>query len=319
MRAITKRAVGVAATIGSITAVVTLAGIGTASAHGNNGGNNGAGCDSVGIEYKIDGGHWTTSGRINGDTPPTKISVRLTDNPGKNCRYDVSLASYSAEGPAWENSGQQDFLGWDTVTLNKGKKSATLDVSGSAPTCFGQVDLYGNGTEFDGGAGSAHGPLPHYPNSATPTNLITAWNGGHECQSSPTPTPTATTDSPSPTPTETTGSPTPTATTDSPSPTPTETTGSPTATPTETTGSPSPSVDDTSSPSPTTSVPTSTTAPTGTPSVPPATSPSGNGDLAETGSNSSQNVAFIGGGAALLVVGGAAVYFARRRNNGAHN
>lgn len=309
MRAITKRAVGVAATIGSITAVVTLGGIGTASADGGRGGNNGGGsnnCSNVGIEYKVDGGQWTRSGRINGDTPPTKITVRLTDKPGKNCQYNVSLASYSAEGPAWENSGHQAFLGWDTVTLSKNKTSAKLDVSGSAPTCFGQVDLYGNGTEYDGGSGRGHGPLPHYPDSATPTDLITAWNGGHECQGTPTPTPTETT--PTPTATETTTTPTPTAT---------ETTGTPTPTATETTGTPSPSVSDTSSPSPSASVPTSTVAPTGTPSVPPATS--GTGNLAETGSNSSQNVAFIGGGAALLVVGGGAVYFARRRNGGAHS
>ncbi|MFG1809501.1 LAETG motif-containing sortase-dependent surface protein [Streptomyces sp. NPDC049040] len=306
MRAITRRAIGVAAGLGSITAAITLCGIGTASAYApaHNGGNDN--CDRVGIEYKVAGGQWTKNGRINGDTPPTKISVRLTNTPGKNCEYNVSLASYSAEGPAWQNSGHQDFLGWDTATLSKSKTKATLDVSGNAPTCFGQVDLYGNGTKYDGGSDEGHGALPHYPDSATPTDLITAWNGGTKCEGTPTPTPTET--SATPTPTETSATPTPTET--SATPTPTDSTGTP---------SPSPSVSDTASPSPSTTAPTSTVAPTGTPSVPPASPSSGTGNLAETGSNSSQNAAFLGGGAALLVAGGAAVYFTRRRRNGAHS
>jgi LPXTG-motif cell wall-anchored protein len=45
---------------------------------------------------------------------------------------------------------------------------------------------------------------------------------------------------------------------------------------------------------------------------PVSSTPSGN--LAETGGNGTQTVAFAGGGAALLVAGGAAVYFTRRRN-----
>ncbi|MGW5350222.1 LAETG motif-containing sortase-dependent surface protein [Streptomyces sp. NPDC004031] len=300
MDAISRRAV---AAVAGATIALTVGGIGTASAHDKGGnGNGGSNCSLVGIEYKVDGGRWTTAGRIGGDTAPGKISVRLTSSPGKNCSYTVSLASYSAEGPAWENSGHQDFLGWDTVTLGKGKTKATLDVSGHVPDCFGQVDLYGNGTQYDGGTGEGHGALPHFPDSATPTDLITAWNGGHKCETSPSPSPTETTDSPSPSPTETT---------DSPSPSPTETTDSP---------SPSPSVSDTSSPSPTATGPTSTTAPTGTPSVPPATgSSNGTGNLAETGSNSSQNTALIGGAAALLVAGGAAVYFTRRRRTGNHS
>jgi LPXTG-motif cell wall-anchored protein len=312
VRAITRRAIGVAAGVGSITAAITLGGIGTASAYApeHHGGSN---CDKVGIEYKVDGGHWTQNGRINGDTPPTTITVKLTDTPGKNCRYNVSLASYSAEGPAWQNSGHQDFLGWDTVTLNKGKTRATLDVSKYAPTCFGQVDLYGNGTEYDGGSGEGHGALPHYPDSATPTDLITAWNGGQKCDETPTPTPTPsdTTDTPTPTPSDTT---------DTPTPTPSDTTDTPTPTPSDsTTSTPTPSVSDTASPSPSATGPSSTAAPTGTPSVPPAPSGSGGGNLAETGGNSSQNVAFAGGGAALLVLGGAAVYFTRRRRSGAHS
>jgi LPXTG-motif cell wall-anchored protein len=326
VRAITRRAIGVAAGVGSFTAAITLGGIGTASAYapahnGGSGGNNGGGsdCRTIGIEYSLDGGHtWTTDGRINGDTPPTTVTVKIK-GAEKGCEYNISLASYSAEGPSWENSGHQDFLGWDTTTLSKNKKTDTLDISGVAPTCFGQVDLYGNGTKFDGGSGKGHGPLPHYPDSATPTNLITAWNGGHKCDETPTPTPTDTTDTPTPTPSDTTDTPTPTPTdtTDTPTPTPSDTTDTPTPTPTDT--------GDTSSPSPSPSTSTtsggggSTTPPTGTPSVPPATSGSGSGNLAETGSNSSQNTVFLGGGAALLVAGGAAVYFTRRRRSGAHS
>jgi LPXTG-motif cell wall-anchored protein len=312
-----------------------MAGIGAASAsapmHG--GGNR---CARVGIEYSLDGGdHWTQHGRMDGGAAPTTITVRLTDKPGKKCQYNVSLASYSAEGPSWQDSGHQDFLGWDTVTLGKSKTKATLDVSQYAPTCFGQVDLYGNGIEYDGGSGEGHGALPHFPDSATPTDLITAWNGGEKCDQSPSPTPSATTDSPTPTPSDTTDSPTPTpsdttdsptptpsATTDSPTPSPSDTTDSPSPSPSDTTDSPSPSasptVGDTSSATPSATGPTSTAAPTGTPSVPPATGPTG-GDLAETGGNGSQNLAFAGGGAALLVLGGAAVYFTRRRRSGTHS
>ncbi|WP_052398362.1 LAETG motif-containing sortase-dependent surface protein [Streptomyces sp. NRRL F-5123] len=303
MHAISRRAIAAAAVAGA-TIALTAGGIGTASAHGrggsnpgHSGGNGGSrGCSTVGVQYQVDGGDWTAAGRIGGDTAPGKISVKLTSTPGKNCVYTVSLASYSTEGPAWENSGHQDFLGWDTVTLDSKHTSATLDVSAHTPQCYGQVDLYGNGTQYDGATGEGHGALPHYPDSVTPPNLITAWNGGHECQTTPSPTDTPTTGSPSPTDTATTGS---------PSPTDTATTGSPSPTDTATTGSPSPSVSDTA-------------APTGTPSVPPATG-TGTGNLAETGSNSSQNTALIGGAAALLVAGGAAVYFTRRRRTGNHS
>jgi LPXTG-motif cell wall-anchored protein len=295
---------------------MSLAGIGTAQAKGGHDG----GCGNVGIKHSVDGGQtWTTDGRINGDTPPTTIQVKLSSKPGKGCSYTVSLASYSAEGPDWDSSGHQDFRGWDTVTLSKGKTKATLDVSQYAPQCFGQIDLYGNGTQYDGGTGEGHGALPHFPDSATPTDLITAWNGGHKCDdTTPTPTPT---DTPTPSDTPTTGTPTPSDTpttgTPTPSDTPTTTTPTPSDTPTTATPTPSdtptttPAVGDTSSPSPSTG---STAPPTGTPSVPPASG----GDLAETGGNGTQTLAFAAGGAVLLLAGGGAVYFTRRRHSGAH-
>ncbi|SEO57309.1 LPXTG-motif cell wall anchor domain-containing protein [Actinacidiphila rubida] len=301
MRAITRRATGVAVALGSITAAISLAGIGTAQAHDGHHGSQG--CGRVGIEHSVDGGQtWTTNGRMDGDPQPATVQVRLTGiADDSKCSYTVSLASYSAEGPTWETSGAQQFLGWDTTTLNAGNKEATLSVKDTAPPCFGQIDLYGNGTKYDGSSDQA--ALPHYPNSATPTNLITAWNGGHKCDEQTTPPASPTTDTPSPSDSPTTDSPSPSdsPTTDSPSPS-----SSPTTT--------APAVGDTSSPSPSASATGSTTAPTGTPSVPPSS-----GNLAETGGNGTQTVAFAAGGAALLVAGGAAVYFTRRRKSAGHS
>jgi LPXTG-motif cell wall-anchored protein len=299
--------------LGSITAALSLAGIGTAHADG------GDQCGQLSIEHSQDGGQsWSTGGRIDGGTAPAKITVRLKGDVGKGCEYAVSLASYSAEGATWDTSGTQAFLGWDTTKLTGDNREHTLDVSAFAPSCFGQIDLYGNGNKYDG-SDQDHA-LPHYPDSLTPPDLITAWNGGSPC----------TTASPSPS-DSTTASPSPSDTaSSSPSESPTDTTSpSPSDSPTDT-GSPSPS--DTGSPSPSdtatstapvadTSSPASPTAgstapPVGTPVVKPAsdTTASSSGDLAETGGNSSQTVAFAAGGAALLVVGGGAVVLTRRRN-----
>ncbi|MFC4031222.1 LAETG motif-containing sortase-dependent surface protein [Streptomyces polygonati] len=318
---ITRRATAVAGAA-VMTAALSVAGAGVAQAHGNSNK-----CGRVSVTFSLDGGQsWTTDGRINGDTAPASIIVKLSDTPAKGCSYHVSLASYSAEGPDWASSGTQALLGWDTATLDAENTQAALNVP--APSCFGQVDLYGNGKKYDGTGGNA---LPHYPDSATPPRLITAWNGGAPC-TTPTPTPTPTdTGTPTPTPTPTgTDTPTPTPTptdTGTPTPTPTPTgtdTPTPTPTPSDTgTPTPSPSVSDSSSPSPapTTSAASgggSTTPPTGSPVVSPvSTTPTGN--LAETGGNGSQTVAFAGGGAALLVIGGGAVYFTRRRNRTAGN
>jgi LPXTG-motif cell wall-anchored protein len=293
-----------------MTAALSVAGVGAAQAHGNS-----DSCGQVSVTYSLDGGQtWTTNGRINGATAPTAITVKLTNGAPEGCSYAVSLASYSAEGPDWKSSGTQAFLGWDTTTLDSKNDQATLDVSGTAPTCFGQVDLYGNGVKYDGTGGNA---LPHYPDSATPPALITAWNGGAPCTTPTTPPVTET-----PTPTDT-GTPTPTPSdTGTATPTPSDS-GTPTATPTPSdSGTPTPVVSDTSSPSPSATTPAagggSTTPPTGTPVVKPvSTTP--NGNLAETGGNGSQTVAFAGGGAALLVIGGGAVYFTRRRNRAASN
>jgi len=293
--------------VGSFTAAISMAGVGVAQAHGGGDGK----CDRAGIEHSVDGGQtWTRDGRMDGDKVPTVVKVRLTgDRIGDKCSYNVSLASYSAEGPKWENSGTQAFLGWATTTLSNKNREATLDVSQWAPECFGQIDLYGNGTKYDGSSPSA--ALPHYPNSATPTNLITAWNGGQECQQSPSPSPSPSDETTSPTtPTTSPGTDTPSTSpgTDTPSASPSTDTPSPSGSPTTS----APAVGDSSSPSPSAG---STAPPTGTPSVPPADS---SGNLAETGGNGTQTATFAAGGAVLLIAGGAAVFFTRRRHSRAH-
>ncbi|SCE48826.1 hypothetical protein GA0115240_16812 [Streptomyces sp. DvalAA-14] len=218
-----------------MTAALSVAGAGVAQAHDKS-----DSCGQVSVKYSLDGGkNWTTDGRINGNTAPTTITVKLTNGAKDGCSYAVSLASYSAEGPTWQTSGTQGYLGMDSTTLSKTTRTATLDVSGTAPTCFGQVDLYGNGIKYDGTGGA----LPHYPDSATPVNLITAWNGGAPCTTPTTPpVTTPPTDTPTPTPTDS-GTPTPTPTdTGTATPTPTDS-GTPTPTPTGTgTSTPTPVV-----------------------------------------------------------------------------
>jgi len=286
----------------SMTVAASVAGIGAAQATGGS-----EKCSDLQVKYSIDGGQsWSQGTRLTGDTAPTKFIVKLVGKAPKGCEFNVSLAYYSADGPTWETSGTQALIGWETATLSKSKPEVTLDVSDVPPSCFGQVDLYGNGTKYDGAEGN--GALPHYPDVSTPDNLIAPWNGGAPCTGTPSPTPS---DTASPTPSPSVSD------TTSPSPSPSDS-GSP---------SPSPSSSDTTSPSPSpsdsgtpTATPSSTapaggssTPPTGTPVVQPVSStPTGN--LAETGGNGTQTVAFAGGGAALLVAGGAAVYFTRRRN-----
>jgi hypothetical protein len=267
--------------LGSITAAMSVAGIGTAQANGQSQND----CGQVTIEHSVDGGQtWSTNGRIDGSAP-AKITVRLKGDVQSGCDYAVSLASYSADGGTWATSGDQAFLGWDTTTLNSGNREHTLDVSGFAPKCFGQIDLYGNGTKYDG-SDRAHA-LPHYPDSVTPTDLITAWNGGQAC-TSPSPSPSGDT-SPTPSPSHST------------SQTPAPSTSATTTAPADSGSSPSPSA-------------TNTAPPVGAPVVRPASqTSSGSGDLAETGGNGSQTAAFAAGGAALLTVGGGAVYVTRRR------
>jgi len=102
---------------------------------------------------------------------------------------DVSLEGFETHGPTWPTSGPQEDVDFDTVTLTKQHPTATLKIVNKG--CFQQNDLFIGKTRFDG----IDGPLPHYPDSNTPTNIIASWNGGEACApptygSCPTPTKT---------------------------------------------------------------------------------------------------------------------------------
>jgi hypothetical protein len=308
-RSTVKRTVG-AAGLSTLAAAISVVALGSAQASATP-----QKCGQVSIQNSKDGGQtWSTNGRLDG-AAPAKISVRLTGDVQPGCAYPVSLASYSAEGATWETSGKQEFLGWDTVKLTSEKTEAALDVSGFAPSCFGQIDLYGNGDKYDGTGGHA---LPQYPSVVTPDNLITAWNGGAACESTPsTPPPASPSEPATPAPSDSeSGTPSPSGSESaSPSPSDSDSAGPSPSESEAPSGSPSssaPAAGD--SPSPSSSVPpASTEPPVGSPVVQPvSTTPTEN--LAETGGNSSQLVAFSSAGAALLAIGGGAVYFTRRRN-----
>jgi hypothetical protein len=276
-------------------------------------------CAEASVEYSLDGGKtWSNQGRMD-DKLVTRIQVKLKERPRNNCEYAVSLASYSAEGPTWPTTGKQSFLGWDTAKLSRGKQQATLDVSGSRPPCFGQVDLYGNGKKYDGVAN----PLPQYPKSGFDGSLITAWNGGEKCTTPTTPPSTAppttkppTTSAPSTSAPSTTG---PTGT--KPPGESTKPSGS-TKPPTDSTkpSSTSSKPVESSKPEATTSAPAvavgdSTTPPVGKPEVKPVTdiAPA---SLAETGADNSPSVLIGASAAAFIVLGAGTFAWTRRRSSG---
>jgi hypothetical protein len=258
------------------TAAISVAGTGSALASGLVGS---VQCGRASVAYSLDGGStWATNGWINGSAP-ARITVRLNGDVEQGCTYPVSLASYSAQGPTWQASGEQAFLGWDTAILNSTQQQATLDVSAHLPSCFGQIDLYGNATAYNGITGA----LPHYPDSWTPTDLIAAWNGSAPCTKAsslpaPLPSPSA-----------------------SPSPSP----------------SPKHSASLSASDTKPRSAPVRTEAPVGSPQVPPASrTPVGQmpaGSLAHTGSNSTLTAALAASGAALTALGAGALVLVRRR------
>ncbi|MGW7672843.1 LAETG motif-containing sortase-dependent surface protein [Streptomyces sp. NPDC054775] len=151
-------------------------------------------CGPVKVQFSVDAGKtWSDSGRLTGNAP-SRFTVRLDfQSDQADCTYNVSLAAYSAQGPDWETSGTQALVGWDSVALSAAKPSAVLNVSDHLPSCFGQIDLYGNGEKYDGTNGHA---LPHFPDSVTPNDLITVWNGTTPCASasaSPSPSESAST------------------------------------------------------------------------------------------------------------------------------
>ncbi|MFD5515396.1 hypothetical protein [Streptomyces sp. NPDC127066] len=277
--------------------MVPLAGAGAASATTS------GDCQSATVQYRIVdadgkpvGADWSSQGGFHQwDTVPGTVEVRLApgQSVGDGCKYPVSLAEYTTEGPNWFVSGHQALVDKATVYLTAADVADSADAKRTwqklevkAPDCYGQIDLYGDDVSYDGKTGEGHGPLPYQPdNIATPYHLIAAWNGGEK------PCAPATPDSPSPS-----QSAPATPTTPAASEPPADETTEP--------ASPKPS----STPSTTPDVPPLTSTPPATPSPSPSESTP---PLAETGA--SGPIGPIAGGAALVIVAGAGAVVMSRR------
>ena len=187
-----RRAIARMAAIGAMTALLALAAFAPAAS-------------ATEPNPDCDGVNWTASvPEGNNPYPMLTVTVIFDGDPG-NCSMAFSMASYDTDGPSWPESGTQKLHDYMTATIDAANPSATLTVS--LPDCFGQTDFYLGSTKYDG----VEGPLPHYPDVATPYGKISGSAGGDECaapteQVQPTPTPT-----PTPTPAEQT-QPTPTPT-----------------------------------------------------------------------------------------------------------
>ncbi|MFE2219222.1 hypothetical protein ACFW93_45930 [Streptomyces canus] len=267
------------------------------------------GCQTATVQYRlVDAAgkpvdaDWTSQGGFHQwSTAPGTVEVRLAPGQtvGEGCKYPVSLAEYTTEGPNWYTSGLQTltdhatvYLGADDLPGSDDAKRTWQKLTVKTPDCYGQIDLYGDDVIYDGGSGKGHGPAPYQPdNVVTPYHLIAAWNGGDK---SCTP--------------EQPNSPTPPA-----SPSTPESPSSPPAT--------EPPADQTTPPATSTTPPPTSSTPPTTPDVPPlestpptspAPSPSeSTPPLAETGS--SAPVGLIAGGAAAVIALGAAALYGTRR------
>ncbi|QQM45994.1 hypothetical protein JEQ17_45665 [Streptomyces liliifuscus] len=278
-------------------AAVPVFGAGVASA------TPGGTCQSATVQYRIvgaDGGvvgaDWTSQGGFRSwDTVPGPVEVRLA--PGQKvadgCKYPVSLAEYTTEGPNWATSGRQTMVDKATVYLTAADVAGDDDAKRTwqklavkLPDCYGQIDLYGDDIAYDGKTGEGHGPAPYQPDGVTtPYHLIAAWNGGEKaCADAPSDSP-----SPTPTPSEPTPS-TPAGSTPPAEETTPPTTPKPSATPPTTPDVP-----------PLSSKPPTTPEPSPSDSTPP---------LAETGAGAP--VGLIAGGAAVVIALGAGAVFAAR-------
>ncbi|MHC5905225.1 LAETG motif-containing sortase-dependent surface protein [Streptomyces sp. S6] len=262
-----------------------------------------SGCSSATIQYRLEGGDWTSAGGFRTfGSGLDKVEVRLAPGQeiGADCKYPVSLAKYTTEGPNWYTSGKQTLVEKNSVYLGKDDVAGKSDdgrtwqkLSVKTPDCYGQIDLYGDDVTYDGGTGEGHGPAPYQPgNIVTPNHLIAAWNGGDKAceEGGVTPPPSTPTTPEAPT--------TPPATETTPPP-----------------------AGETTPPAPSPSKPVSETTPPTTPEVPPLETPppttptpspsESTPPLAETGS--STPVGPIAGGAAVVVaVGAGAMFFANR-------
>jgi hypothetical protein len=112
----------------------------------------------------------------------TTVTLRAPGDGGAYPTCSISLNSYNAAGPTWQTGDPQTFVGHVDATLSADTTSAVLTVP--APECYGQTDLYGGTTRYDG----TDGALPNYTNNVvTPDNLLDHWNGGTACGSTPPP------------------------------------------------------------------------------------------------------------------------------------
>ncbi|MEU3341772.1 hypothetical protein [Streptomyces sp. NPDC006668] len=265
----------------------------------------GGDCQSATVQYRIVdssgnpvGSDWTSQGGFHQwNAAPGTVEVRLApgQNIGESCKYPVSLAEYTTEGPNWPTSGHQTLVDHATVYLTSkdvaGSDGARRDwqkLAVKTPDCYGQIDLYGDDVIYDGQSGDGHGPAPYEPgNVVTPYHLIAAWNGGDKACTPDKPT--------SPTPTPTASTPTSPATSQPPAEEST-----PPATPTKPSTSTTPPT--TPRVPPVTSTPPTTPTPSPSESTPP---------LAETGS--SAPVGLIAGSGALVIALGAGAVYATRR------
>ncbi|MET8982495.1 hypothetical protein ABZX85_43640 [Streptomyces sp. NPDC004539] len=271
----------------------------------------GAGCSSATIQYRLEGGEWTSTGGFKAwKSGLDKVEVRLAPGQqvGADCKYPVSLAKYTTEGPSWPTSGKQTLVEKTSVYLGKDDVAGKDDdgrtwqkLSVKTPDCYGQIDLYGDDVTYDGGTGEGHGPAPYQPgNVVTPNYLIAAWNGGDkECvpDEGTTPPPSAP------------------GTPEEPSTPPAAETTPPAGETTPPAAPPTTPVSE-STPPTTPEVPplkgTPPASPTPTPSPSESTPP-----LAETGASTPVGP-IAGGAAAVVAIGAGAMFFANRsRKKGA--
>ena len=308
-RVIARRLLGTGAASLALCAA-TVASASGAWAHGTPGGDGwksggtyrpgtGAGTETATdrCQFSLDGSNFYDSVKVDDqnlkvtDDGKVHVQVRAAAD-ATTCT--ASLASYLALGPTFATSGEQVFVGFDTVTVKPGQ-SDSLDIAVPDAGCFAQIDLYRGAVKFDGKLdaddGLVHGDLPKGPDRPViKDKLIAAWNGGtKDCTTEPPATeepPTTPATTPPAEPSKPSEPTTPAEETTPPASEP-PSPGTPTPEPSETTSTPAPS-------------------PNG-----------GGGDLAKTGGSSATGPIAIG--AVVLMAGGAAFVVASKRRRTARS
>ncbi|MFJ9543522.1 LAETG motif-containing sortase-dependent surface protein [Streptomyces sp. NPDC101225] len=235
-------------------------------------------------EFSLDGTGFHSSVKVDDQnlrpTGDGKIHIKVRA-AGDAASCTASLASYLAHGSSFATSGEQVFVDFDSVTVERGE-TGSLDIAVPDAGCFAQIDLYRGAVKFDGKPGAQdgfeHGDLPKGPDHPViKDKLIASWNGGtKDCTAAEEPQPPATPSTP-----------------ESGRPSTPGGESTPPASGTPSTGAPAPSA----------SASTAQAAPT---------PDGGGGDLAETGGGSGSGIV-AGGAAALLAAGAAIVVVTRRR------